>query len=58
MIGLVGGFEIGKLTSTTTGYTFSKFEQIEENYRKQADELIEFIKGYWKERAKNSKKEN
>lgn len=58
MLGLVGGFEIGKLTSITNGYTFSKFEPIEENYKKQADELIEFIKDYWKERAKNSKKEN
>lgn len=50
MLGVVGGYEKNKITSINTGWTFSKFELLEEDYMKQAVELVEFINNLWKER--------
>lgn len=48
MIGISGGFEKDKITSENTGFTFSKFQTINENYKKQAEEIIELISEHWK----------
>ncbi|MBO5349354.1 MAG: hypothetical protein J6A89_06010 [Clostridia bacterium] len=48
MIGISGGYERDKITSMTTGLTFSKFETLENDFMKQGKELVEFINEYWK----------
>lgn len=54
LLGVVGGYPIDKISSVASGYTFSKFEKVAEDWRKQAMELVEFISNYWKESQKNS----
>ena len=51
MIGISGGYETGKFTQTTNGYTFSKFETVEEDFERQAKEIMELIETHWKQRA-------
>lgn len=53
MLGVVGGYEKNKITDIDTGWTFSKFELLEDDYIKQALELVEFMNNLWKERNKN-----
>ena len=48
LLGVSGGFPLDKVSSISTGYTFSKFEKVEENWQKQAEELVNFIIDYWK----------
>jgi hypothetical protein len=52
ILGISGGYEKGKLTSSSTGATFSRFEPVSEDYIKQGNDIIDFIQNYWKERAK------
>lgn len=54
MIGLAGGFEKDKITSINTGNTFSTFETIQKDYRKQAEGIINLISEHWKKRAEES----
>lgn len=52
MMGISGGFpKQEKPTSFHTGITFSKFEPIEQDYKRQAEEMIAFVQKYWKEKA-------
>lgn len=54
MIGIAGGFENNKMpTIRNTGNTFSKFEEMREDYENQAKEIIEFINEHWRKRANN-----
>ena len=53
MLGISGGYEKGKVTTQTTGYTFSNFEEIQDDYKKQAEDIIELIASHWKKRAEN-----
>lgn len=52
MLGIAGGYEKDKITSITTGCTFSKFEVLKDNYIQQAIELVEFIYSYWSNKKK------
>lgn len=51
MLAVAGGYEKDKLTSNTTGVTFSKFEPVKTDFMQQAKEIVEFISGYWSNRA-------
>lgn len=51
MVGISGGYEKDKITSISTGLTFSQFEKLENDFMKQAKKLVEFIKDYWKNAA-------
>jgi len=53
MLGISGGYEKGVVTTQTTGYTFSNFEEIQDDYKKQAECIIELIASHWKKRAEN-----
>lgn len=48
MLGISGGFEKGKLTTEDSGDTFSGFDPIQPDYKKQAEEIIELIEVNWK----------
>lgn len=50
MLGVAGGYEPNKLTSLNSGLIFSKFEKINDDYTKQAYELVKFISDCWKNR--------
>ena len=52
MIGIAGGFEKDKLTTEDTGTTFSTFETIGPNYKKQAEKIINLIEVEWREKLK------
>ena len=54
MLGISGGFEKGYITTQTTGYTFSNLEEIQEDYKKQAEDIIELIANHWKNRTENN----
>lgn len=43
MLGVSGGYKEDEITQRTNGYTFSKFEKIEENWKEQSKSLISFI---------------
>jgi len=51
MFGLSGGYEKDSFSSNSTGWTFSGFDPVSEDFFKQADSQIEMIKNYWKQRA-------
>ena len=55
LLGVSGGFPLDKISSITSGYTFSKFENVSDDWKKQSYELVEFIFNYWKNRAENNK---
>ena len=48
MLGISGGFEKGKLTTEDSGDTFSGFDPIQPDYKKQAEEIIELIEVDWR----------
>lgn len=50
MIGVSGGFYIDKISSQNTGHTFSNFETITDDYKKQAENIIKLISEHWKNR--------
>lgn len=52
LIGVSGGYPMDKISSITSGYTFSKFEVVSEDWEKQAKKLVEFISEYWKKKSK------
>ena len=51
MIGVSGGYEKGKITAMDTGWTFSNFEVLNEDYLSQAKAMVDQIKNYWQNRA-------
>jgi hypothetical protein len=51
LIGVSGGYPIDHISSVTCGYTFSKFEELSEDWKHQAFELANFISDYWKNRT-------
>ena len=51
MLGVVGGYEKNKITTNDTGWTFSKFDLLEDDYMKQAFKLVEFMNDLWEERS-------
>jgi hypothetical protein len=53
LLGVSGGYPLNRISSIASGYTFSKFEMVEEDWRKQALDLVKFISNYWKERTNN-----
>ncbi len=55
LLGVSGGFPLDKISSITSGYTFSKFENVSDDWEKQSNELVEFIVNCWKNRAENNK---
>ena len=55
LLGVSGGFPLGKISSITSGFTFSKFENLSADWEKQAKELVEFISNHWKNQAENNK---
>lgn len=55
LLGVSGGFPLDKISSITNGYTFSKFENVSDDWEKQSNELVEFIVNCWKTRAENNK---
>ena len=55
LLGVSGGFPMDKTSSVSSGYTFSKFEKVSEDWKKQSIELVEFISNCWKNRAKDNK---
>ena len=55
LLGVSGGFPLDKISSITSGYTFSKFENVSDDWEKQSNELVEFIVNCWKTRAENNK---
>ena len=52
LLGIVGGYETDKITARNSGYTFSKFDTVEEDWKKQAEELAAFIYDHWKSKLK------
>lgn len=55
LLGVSGGFPLDKISSITSGYTFSKFENVSDDWKKQSNELVEFIFNCWKNRVENNK---
>lgn len=51
LIGVSGGYPIDHVSSVTSGYTFSKFEILSEDWKNQATELVNFISDYWKNKT-------
>jgi hypothetical protein len=51
LLGVSGGYPLDKISNKSTGYTFSKFEPLSNNWQQQAVELVEFIYNYWKNRS-------
>lgn len=52
MIGLSGAFVKGNITTSEAGFVFSDFEKLKEDYKKQAEDIIEKIAKHWQDRAK------
>ncbi|MBR2704418.1 MAG: hypothetical protein IKE91_03015 [Clostridia bacterium] len=50
MIGLSGAFVKDSITVSEAGFVFSKFETITDDYKKQAEDIIELIANHWKEK--------
>lgn len=50
MIGVVGGYQKNKLTTSFSGVVFSEYEKVEDDYKMQGLKLIELIENYWKNR--------
>ena len=50
LIGVSGGYPMDYISSDTCGYTFSKFEDLSDDWNAQAFELVKFISDYWKNR--------
>lgn len=48
MLGVSGGYEKDKITARNTGWTFSNFEEIKDDYTAQAKGLVEQMKSHWK----------
>ncbi len=55
LLGISGGYPVDKVSSTTSGFTFSKFEVATEDWQKQSIDLSNFIANYWKDRADSKK---
>jgi hypothetical protein len=51
MIGVSGGYEKGKITARDTGWTFSNFELVNDDYIEQAKNMINQIKEYWESKT-------
>ena len=48
MIGVSRGYKTDDITARTYGFTFSEFDEIKEEWEKQAENLISFIEDYTK----------
>ena len=48
LLAIAGGYPEDKVSSISTGYTFSKFEPVADNWQQQAIELANFIDEAWK----------
>ena len=48
LLGISGGYPMDSISSNASGYTFSKFEPVKEDWESQAIELANFISDYWK----------
>lgn len=51
MVGVTGGYLPNELSGEQTGHTFSKFETIGDDYKKQAMDIIKLISDYWRKEA-------
>ena len=51
MLGISGGYKKGEISSYSSGLTFSKFETVRNDFVEQAEELVEFMSNYWKNRV-------
>lgn len=51
LIGVAGGYPIDKVSSDACGYTFSKFENVSDDWLKQANGIVQMIYDYWKNRG-------
>lgn len=54
LLGVAGGYPMDKVSSVSTGYTFSKFENVQDDWEEQSGELVETIFNYWKNRDNNN----
>ena len=52
LIGISGGYPLDKVSSNASGYTFSDFENVEENWEEQAKKIAEKIYSHWKSYTK------
>lgn len=50
MLGISGGYEKNKITSNSTGATFSNFEAVESDFMEQAKRIVNFITNYQNEK--------
>lgn len=50
MIGVSGSFVKGSITTSEAGFVFSKFETIQDDYKKQAEDIIKLIANHWKDK--------
>ena len=53
LLGIAGGYPLDRVSAMSTGYTFSKFEPVTENWQQQAKEIVNMIAEHWEERANN-----
>ena len=51
LLGVSGGYLLDKVSSISSGYTFSKFEKVEEDWKNQAIKVVELICEHWKAQA-------
>lgn len=58
MIGLSGSFIKGSITTSEAGFVFSKFETVKDDYKKQAEDIIELIANQWKSRLDELNKDS
>lgn len=52
LLGVSGGYPIDKVSSITTGHTFSKFEKVSDSWEKQSKEIVDLISNHWKNSVK------
>ena len=53
MLGVSGSFVKNSITTSEAGFVFSKFETIKDDYKKQAEDIIELIANHWKDKLIN-----
>lgn len=51
MLGVAGGYSKNDNKFEPSGFTFSKFESVEEDFIKQAKEVVSMIRDYWKKQV-------
>ncbi len=50
LFGISGGYPINKISSKSSGHTFSNFEKVSNDWKMQTKQLVDFINSYWLKR--------